>query len=371
MLIVVKPGMVLISLTNSSPVVAAEQKVDAREARAVDRLERGDRLAPHVVAPSSSSSARGDLGARSGVDVLRFVVVELARRHDLAGHRRLGRRRCRAPRTSISRASGTAASTTILRSNSAARSMRGGRARPGRAPSRCRRSSPGWRASRTADSCSAASMSRRDAGRRSALPVARGSRPSSPATRRPLRPKQHLHHGLVHADGRGEHAAADVGDIGQLEQALNRAVFAVRAVQHGKDRRRAPRPVSDAAASASSSRADGDRRSTSVSSPGRGGRSTSRAAAQARGVAARLIDDFGGRRRRRRTIGQHPAAVLLDADGDGLVALAIEVGEDGGRRRERHFVLAGSSAVEHADAKTFHADCRDASPQRDGNGESL
>ena len=47
--------------------------------------------------------------------------------------------------------------------------------------------------------------------------------------------------------------------------------------------------------------------------------------------------------------------------GDRLVALAIEIREDRRRRRERHFVLARSAAVEHANAKTFHCgriDCQ-------------
>ena len=77
-------------------------------------------------------------------------------------------------------------------------------------------------------------------------------------------------------------------------------------------------------------------------------------AAQPRGVAAHLVDDVGRRGRRRRPIGQDPAAVLLDAERDGFVALAIEVREHGRRRCERHFVLTRSAAVEHADAKTFH-----------------
>ena len=47
--------------------------------------------------------------------------------------------------------------------------------------------------------------------------------------------EQRLHHRLVHADGRPEHAGADVGHVGQLEQALHRAVLAVRPVQHRED----------------------------------------------------------------------------------------------------------------------------------------
>ena len=40
---------------------------------------------------------------------------------------------------------------------------------------------------------------------------------------------------LVHAERRGEHAGADVGHAGELEQALHRPVLAERPVEHGED----------------------------------------------------------------------------------------------------------------------------------------
>ena len=40
---------------------------------------------------------------------------------------------------------------------------------------------------------------------------------------------------LVHAERGGGDPGADVGDAGELEQALDRAVLAERAVQHGQD----------------------------------------------------------------------------------------------------------------------------------------
>src|SRR5688572_8897534 len=39
----------------------------------------------------------------------------------------------------------------------------------------------------------------------------------------------------VHADRRGQHAAADVGQVGELEQALDGAVLAVGTVQDRED----------------------------------------------------------------------------------------------------------------------------------------
>ena len=77
-------------------------------------------------------------------------------------------------------------------------------------------------------------MCARDRGRRSRRQSRRRTTTQS-GTCRPLARNSDLHHRLVHADRRREHAAADVGDVGQLEQALDRAVFAVRAVQHRKD----------------------------------------------------------------------------------------------------------------------------------------
>ena len=51
----------------------------------------------------------------------------------------------------------------------------------------------------------------------------------------PASRKSGLHDRLVHADRRGEHAGADVGQVGQLEQPLDGAVLAVRAVQDRED----------------------------------------------------------------------------------------------------------------------------------------
>ena len=44
-----------------------------------------------------------------------------------------------------------------------------------------------------------------------------------------------LHGVLVHGGGGAENARADVGDVGQLEEALDGSVLAEGAVQHGED----------------------------------------------------------------------------------------------------------------------------------------
>ena len=59
MLIVVKPGIVLISLTNTSPRCAVDQEVDAAQAGAVDRAERVDGQAPAGARPSRRARRPG------------------------------------------------------------------------------------------------------------------------------------------------------------------------------------------------------------------------------------------------------------------------------------------------------------------------
>ncbi len=53
--------------------------------------------------------------------------------------------------------------------------------------------------------------------------------------RQPGIAEEALHHVFVHAGRRAQHARADVGDLGQIEQSLNGAVLAEGPVQHRKD----------------------------------------------------------------------------------------------------------------------------------------
>ena len=53
--------------------------------------------------------------------------------------------------------------------------------------------------------------------------------------RQPGLDKKPLHHILVHAHRRTQHAGADIRDPSQLKQSLNRAVFAEGPMQHGED----------------------------------------------------------------------------------------------------------------------------------------
>ena len=95
-----------------------------------------------------------------------------------------------------------------------------------------------------------------------------------------------------------------------------------------------------------------------VSSLGRATKWTSRPSRTGpRRLQPRLLDDVAGDHRcraacRRASIGRPSRCGSATA----FVARAVEMREDRGRRRERDFVLARSTAVEHADAKAFHAE---------------
>jgi hypothetical protein len=64
-------------------------------------------------------------------------------------------------------------------------------------------------------------------------------------------------------------------------------------------------------------------------------------------LETRLLDDVPCHHHGRRSVGQRPAAVFLDADGDRFVPRPVEIREDRRRRRQRHLVLAGTAAVQH------------------------
>ena len=148
----------------------------------------------------------GISSATRAVEVLGFVVVELARRHDLAGDRRLG---SSLPSTahSISRASGTAASTTTLRSYSAASVDA-----PRRARSRVRAFEMPTLDPRLAGLTNtgkprpALDRAGDDAAARRAQSPAQHDRVVR-HDRQAVRARRALHHRLVHAHRRGEHAA--------------------------------------------------------------------------------------------------------------------------------------------------------------------
>src|SRR5580704_7705761 len=130
---------------------------------------------------------------------------------------------------------------------------------------------------------------------------------------------------LVHADGGGENAGADVGDAERLEVALDDAVLAEGAVQHGED-----------------DRIGGGRREA-------GGETVEQRVGEvaeevvgrregAVGVAGRDVDEYGA--------GVDPYLVVGQADrGDGPAAVQRGL-HDAARRDARHFVLGGRTPVD-------------------------
>ena len=138
-------------------------------------------------------------------------------------------------------------------------------------------------------------------------------------TMEPVCGEDGLRDGLVHPECRAEHSGTNVGHVGELEEALHRAVFAVRPVEDRED-------DVDAAEIAAVG-----------STPGAPGRTA--------------VLDVAGGDRRRLFAAQHPPSVLVDPDGHRFVPVPIEVLEDRGCRDDRDLVLTRSSAIDHADAQ--------------------
>ncbi len=147
-----------------------------------------------------------------------------------------------------------------------------------------------------------------------------------------------LHCVLVHAGGGAEDAGADVGDVGEFEEALDGAVFAEGAVEDGED---------------------------DVEGLGEGAVLLREGGASLSQIGACVeCDGFGGGaflqcwrgfcvacQQALRISGGEPLALLGDADGDDFVLCAVDGFEDGGGGEEGDFMLAGAAAEEDADAE--------------------
>ncbi len=163
--------------------------------------------------------------------------------------------------------------------------------------------------------------------------------------RQTVRREHDLHHSLVHPDRRGKYARADIGDVGELEESLDRSVLTERTVQHREDhieiqaRHQRLRPIVSMRGTRTVDRED--RLFAGVSDEV----DLASGARRTMGFEPRLLDDFTGRHRRRGPFGDAPPAVLLDPNRHRFVAGAIEMGEHRCRRCERHFMLTGSPAV--------------------------
>ena len=142
---------------------------------------------------------------------------------------------------------------------------------------------------------------------------------------------------FVHGDGGAEDACADEGQSGEVQQALDRAVFAKGAVHDGED-------DVDALAGAAAVEAD-------EGGVGRIG-----------GHRDALAGAKNFRKHFLRAGADEPVAFFGDADGHGLVFVGVEAANHGGGRGEGNFVFAGAAAEENADAQTLfvrgHGDSR-------------
>ena len=131
---------------------------------------------------------------------------------------------------------------------------------------------------------------------------------------------------LVHRERGRCDAGADVGDVGELEQPLHRAVLAERAVQDAGGRR-PRRPASRA----------------SRSRPGRAASPQDRASSSGTRTWPAL---------------QSPASVAADRDLGDLVPLRVESRGDRARRRQGDLVLARAAAREDGHAETARPSSR-------------
>ena len=160
-----------------------------------------------------------------------------------------------------------------------------------------------------------------------------------------VRAEEAFHRRLVHPDGGGRHAGADVGEVREFEHTLDRPVFAVRAVEHDEH------DVELAA--------EAGGKAAGLGQVGERGAGDGR---RAGALDQRLLDGTGrvgrgqgharlrGERAERVAPGE-PAAVARDADGDDLVAGLRERPHHRRGRRQRHLVLARPAAEDHPDAE--------------------
>ena len=157
------------------------------------------------------------------------------------------------------------------------------------------------------------------------------------------------HHIFVHAGRRAQHAGADVGDAGQLEESLDGAVLAEGAVQHGKDHieglaARALALVESCGRTGLGREQRGNAFVEELCS----GRGFGVAGAQPpRHCADVAVEQVVGVCR-----GQ-PAALFGDADRSDVESVAVNGPQNRRSREQRNLVLAAAPAKKYANTKLF------------------
>ena len=153
-----------------------------------------------------------------------------------------------------------------------------------------------------------------------------------------------FHHVLVHARGRAQHAGADVGDAGQLEEPLDGAVLAEGAVQHGKDDIEDCLGLHGPCGPGSGASSVGMPSWRSFA-PGRGFGVAGAQPPRSRAHVA--VEQLVGVCR-----GQ-PAALPGDADGGYVELVAVDGPQNRCGRQQRDLMLAAAPAKKNAYAKFF------------------
>ena len=144
-----------------------------------------------------------------------------------------------------------------------------------------------------------------------------------------------LHCVLVHAGGGAEDSGADVGDIGELEEALDGAVFAEGSVEDRKDD---VERLAAKAGFAGESGGVGDESGNGIVRCF----GTDRQRVRFRGAACKKI---------LRCASAEPAAGLGDADGGDVEFLSVYCFENGSGGEQRDFMLAAAATEENAYAE--------------------
>ena len=144
--------------------------------------------------------------------------------------------------------------------------------------------------------------------------------------------EQSVGHRLIHADGAGQNAAAHVGDTGQLQQALHRAVLAPQAVQ-GRDDDIHVQLFHLAGRSEQDHAVVGTVRAND----------TGHVAGQ---LFPAAVGHLGAG-----SLGAQPAALFGDAHGQHFVTAGVEVVNEGPGGHAADLVLAGHAAEQHDDTE--------------------
>ena len=144
--------------------------------------------------------------------------------------------------------------------------------------------------------------------------------------------EQSIRHGLIHADGACQNAAAHIGDAGQLQQTLHRAVLAPQAVERRDD-------DIDVELFHLTGRSEQDHavvRAVRADDAGHVGRQLFPAS----------VGHLGGR-----CLGAQPAAFLGDAHGEHFVTAAVEIVYERSGGHAADLVLAGHAAEQNDDTE--------------------